>query len=65
VADIFNLPAGFTVNDPDMFILNNNFVPPVGAVPEPSIWAMMMIGFAGLGFMAYRRKQNGQALRLA
>ncbi len=27
------------------------------AVPEPSTWAMMILGFAGLGFMAYRRKQ--------
>ena len=26
-------------------------------VPEPSTWAMMLIGFAGLGFMAYRRKR--------
>jgi hypothetical protein len=26
------------------------------AVPEPSTWAMMIFGFAGLGFMAYRRK---------
>jgi hypothetical protein len=26
------------------------------AVPEPSTWAMMILGFAGLGFMAYRRK---------
>jgi hypothetical protein len=34
-------------------------------VPEPSTWAMMILGFAGVGFMAYRRKQNGQALRLA
>jgi hypothetical protein len=25
------------------------------AVPEPSTWAMMILGFAGLGFMAYRR----------
>jgi hypothetical protein len=25
------------------------------AVPEPSTWAMMLLGFAGLGFMAYRR----------
>jgi hypothetical protein len=28
------------------------------AVPEPSTWAMMMLGFAGLGFMAYRRKSK-------
>jgi hypothetical protein len=25
------------------------------AVPEPSTWAMMILGFCGLGFMAYRR----------
>jgi hypothetical protein len=28
------------------------------AVPEPSTWAMMLLGFAGLGFMAYRRKSK-------
>jgi hypothetical protein len=34
-----------------------------GAVPEPSTWAMMILGFFGVGFMAYRRR--GQAtLRL-
>ena len=25
------------------------------AVPEPSTWAMMALGFAGLGFVGYRR----------
>jgi hypothetical protein len=29
-----------------------------GAVPEPSTWAMMILGFAGIGFMAYRRKSK-------
>jgi hypothetical protein len=28
------------------------------AVPEPSTWAMMMVGFAGLGFLAYRRSSK-------
>jgi hypothetical protein len=28
----------------------------VGAVPEPSTWAMMVLGFLGIGFMAYRRR---------
>ena len=28
------------------------------AVPEPSTWAMMILGFCGLGFMAYRRKDK-------
>jgi hypothetical protein len=30
----------------------------VGSVPEPSTWAMMILGFAGIGFMAYRRKSK-------
>jgi hypothetical protein len=30
----------------------------VAAVPEPSTWAMLILGFAGLGFMAYRRKSK-------
>jgi hypothetical protein len=34
----------------------------VDAVPEPSTWAMMMLGFAGLGFMTYRKRKNGLAL---
>jgi hypothetical protein len=28
------------------------------AVPEPSTWAMMLLGFAGIGFMAYHRKSK-------
>jgi hypothetical protein len=35
------------------------------AVPEPSTWAMMILGFFGVGFMAYLRKSRGPALRLA
>jgi hypothetical protein len=27
-----------------------------GGVPEPSTWAMLVVGFAGIGFMSYRRK---------
>ena len=29
----------------------------VATVPEPSTWAMMILGFAGIGFMAYRRRK--------
>jgi hypothetical protein len=28
------------------------------AVPEPSTWAMMILGFCGLGFLAYRKQQG-------
>jgi hypothetical protein len=34
------------------------------SVPEPSTWAMMILGFVGVGFMAYRRKGQA-AFRLA
>src|SRR5579863_1479676 len=28
------------------------------SVPEPSTWAMLLFGFAGLGFAAYRRRRS-------
>lgn len=34
------------------------------AVPEASTWAMMLLGFCGVGFMAYRKKSR-PGLRLA
>jgi hypothetical protein len=30
-------------------------------VPEPSTWAMMLAGFAGLGFLGYRKARRGTA----
>jgi PEP-CTERM motif len=46
-------------------IQNNTFTGtvdgPVAAVPEPSTWAMMILGFLGIGYVAYRRK-SGRAL---
>jgi len=36
----------------------------VAPVPEASTWAMMILGFAGVGFLAYRRRNQGQAPRL-
>jgi probable HAF family extracellular repeat protein len=35
--------------------------PPPPAVPEPTTWAMMLIGFAGLGFLGYRRAREQRA----
>jgi hypothetical protein len=34
------------------------------AVPEPATWAMMLLGFFGVGLLAYRRTSQG-SLRLA
>jgi PEP-CTERM motif len=54
--------------DPNTFIdvYNGQFSPSnftVAAVPEPSTWAMMLLGFCALSFTAYRRKSV--ALRAA
>jgi hypothetical protein len=35
------------------------------AVPEPSTWAMMLLGFAGIGFMAHRRTRKNAAFAVA
>ena len=32
------------------------------AVPEPSTWAMMILGFFGVGSLAYRRNRKPQVL---
>jgi hypothetical protein len=32
------------------------------SVPEPSTWAMMMLGFVGLGYAAFRRSAKARAL---
>ncbi len=37
----------------------------IAAVPEPSTWAMMILGFAGIGCMTYRRRRNKMALSVA
>jgi hypothetical protein len=35
------------------------------AVPEPATWAMMILGFLGMGFIGYRRKSLGPSFRIA
>ena len=56
-----------TANSGALFLdgSGNTINPVVAPVPEPSTWAMMMLGFAGVGFMAYRRKRQAGAFRLA
>jgi hypothetical protein len=36
-------------------------VVPANVVPEPSTWAMILLGFAGRGFVGYRRARAGHA----
>jgi hypothetical protein len=45
-------PTGLDVN----FLTSN-----VSAVPEPATWLMMILGFAGVGFLGYRRRTKAIA----
>ena len=55
-ADVAN-PAGHTGPvGANTILLTDTQV--TAGVPEPSTWAMMVLGFAGVGFMAYRRKSK-------
>jgi len=38
--------------------LTYEYTPTASPVPEPSTWAMLMIGFAGLGYAGYRRARR-------
>jgi hypothetical protein len=66
ITNSFLNPGG----NPVPFVLNYvsaNGAPSVltmTAVPEPGTWAMMILGFAGVGFLAYRRRNQGTVLRL-
>ena len=44
-------------------VLIRSLVPGVAAVPEPSTWAMILLGFAGVG-LAYRARR-GEPMRVA
>jgi len=43
----------------------NQIIATVAPVPEPSTWAMMILGFVGVGVMAYRRKSKAAAPAVA
>jgi PEP-CTERM motif len=42
----------------------NAFEFSLASVPEPSTWAMMALGFAGLGYAAFRQNSKGRALAI-
>jgi hypothetical protein len=46
------------VNADETAFIDNVSVITTSSTPLPSTWTMMLIGLAGLGFVAYRRKQG-------
>ena len=63
-AHMFTSASGpFTLTVNDLGVSNNGIATPITgiirtqAVPEPATWAMMLLGFAGIGFAMRRRRQ--------
>lgn len=52
-SDLFRGNAGGVASFGDFALVDITFT---DGVPEPSTSPIMLLGFAGLGFMAYRRK---------
>jgi PEP-CTERM motif len=63
LSDYFDQPGGVYGEKDVGFVITSvngsttSFSLLTPAVPEPSTWAMMIIGFAGLGFTAYRKRE--------
>jgi PEP-CTERM motif-containing protein len=51
--DVFNLADGVEANNVDFHIVDDRFLVP-GGVPEPSTWALLLLGFAGIGAICRR-----------
>lgn len=56
-ASVWLIGAGRGTGSNDSFKLSSVNV--TGAVPEPATWAMMLVGFGGIGFAMRRRKSRG------
>jgi PEP-CTERM motif len=60
--DTFNISlAVFSADNTQLAFVSET----VNAVPEPSTWAMMIVGFLGIGGTAYRRRRHASVLRVA
>jgi hypothetical protein len=58
--------SGFTLAKVgDRFGFTYNLADPPLSVPEPSTWAIMLLGFAGLGYAAYRRTKRDSVAKFA
>jgi hypothetical protein len=55
----FNLSGGFTAGPATLTITRAD----AGAVPEPGTWAMMLLGFGGMGVAMRRRRRSGALIQ--
>jgi hypothetical protein len=56
----------FSVDLPfSLYVPGDPLVGSITAIPEPSTWAMLILGFAGVGAIAFRRRTKMAMLRVA
>jgi len=60
VTTVFTVNYDYAGTSPDL-----SFKLIGSAVPEPSTWAMLLLGFAGLGYAGYRKAKSGPAAYVA
>jgi len=60
--DLFT-SVGSTITDFEHYRLDVAAIP-VAAVPELSTWGMMLLGFVGVGSLAYRKRRQNNALAI-
>jgi hypothetical protein len=61
VGTVNGYDGGYTTRNydtPYFSVYGNSVALSIAAVPEPSSWAMMILGFAGVGYMTYRRRKD-------
>jgi hypothetical protein len=59
---IFSVPSAFSIGWDGPGVYTPATAP---AVPEPATWAMTILGFASVGYLAYRRRNRTAALTAA
>jgi hypothetical protein len=62
--DVFLVGVGANITDFEHFRIDTAPIPQVGAVPEASTWAMMILGFFGVGGLAMAKRRREQHFRL-
>ena len=60
--DAISNPGAADPNDPGDVAFVYGVEAGVAVVPEPSTWALMLLGFAGLGFLGYRRTRRARSI---
>jgi probable HAF family extracellular repeat protein len=60
--DIVGFGSFMGSGDTAFLLIPTRGLPPSPApIPEPSTWAMLLLGLGGLGFLGYRQTRKGQA----